>query len=163
MIEELRYQPEGRGFESWWGHWIFSNLPNPSSRTMAMRVYTASNRNEYQKIFRWGGGRGGKALPARKAPSSVSRLSKKCRILDVSQPYWPPRPVTGIALLLNFLQTEKDHLYGLVVRDPSYRSRGPGSIPGTPRFSEYWIWNGVHSALWVQLRSYLQEIAGARV
>jgi hypothetical protein len=24
-----------------------------------------------------------------------------------------------------------------------YRSRGPGSIPGTTRFSEkYWVWNG---------------------
>jgi hypothetical protein len=35
--------------------------------------------------------------------------------------------------------------WGLVVRVPGYRSRGPGSIPGATRFSDkWWVWNGVH-------------------
>jgi hypothetical protein len=33
-----------------------------------------------------------------------------------------------------------DRLYGLVVRVPVYRSKGPGSIPGATRFSEkQWV------------------------
>jgi hypothetical protein len=42
-------------------------------------------------------------------------------------------------------------LCGLVVRVPGYRSRGPRSSPG------------VHSASWVQLRSYLEEKLAAPV
>jgi hypothetical protein len=57
-----------------------------------------------------------------------------------------------------------DCLCGLVDRVPGYRSGSPGSIPCATRFSEkYWVWNGVHSVLCVQLRSYLEEIVVAPV
>jgi hypothetical protein len=33
VVKALCYKPEGRGFKYSWGHWIFFNWPNPSSRT----------------------------------------------------------------------------------------------------------------------------------
>jgi hypothetical protein len=50
-------------------------------------------------------GPGGKGQPAHKLATSllfVSQMSRKCRSCDVSQPYGPPQPVTGIALFLYF-------------------------------------------------------------
>jgi hypothetical protein len=41
-----------------------------------------------------------------------------------------------IIIRLAILRNIYDHLCGLVVRVPDYRSRGPGSIPGPTRFSE---------------------------
>jgi hypothetical protein len=40
-LAQLRYKPEGRGFDSRWCHWIFLNLNCPSGRTMAL----SSTRN----------------------------------------------------------------------------------------------------------------------
>jgi hypothetical protein len=58
----------------------------------------------------------------------------------------------------NLVGEGNDRLCGLVVRHHGYRSRGSGSIPGATRFSEkQWVWNGLHSASRVQLRSYLKE------
>jgi hypothetical protein len=55
---------------------------------------------------------GCKARPASKAdnldPPSMSRLPRHCRILDVSQPYRSPRPVTRTALLYSGWSTEPE-------------------------------------------------------
>jgi hypothetical protein len=47
VVKALCYKPEGRGVETRGEH-IFFNLPNPSGLTRPW-VYSASDRNEYQK------------------------------------------------------------------------------------------------------------------
>jgi hypothetical protein len=46
VVKALCYKPEGRGFDTLRGY--FLNLPNPPA-ALGPGVYSASNRNEYQK------------------------------------------------------------------------------------------------------------------
>jgi hypothetical protein len=102
VIEVLCYKPEDSGFDSQWGHWIsliYLILP----ATVGPGVYSASNRNEYQKhkkkIL---GSKRGRWVRLTTFTPSVSQLFRQCGFLNISQSYGPPRFVTGTALLSLF-------------------------------------------------------------
>jgi hypothetical protein len=69
VVKALCYKLEGRGFEVQWGEWIFS-IYLILQATLGPGVYSASNRNEYQKQKT--------LLP------SVSQPSRQCGILKIS-------------------------------------------------------------------------------
>jgi hypothetical protein len=91
LLKTLCYKQESRGLETRWREWIFFNLRNPSSRTR-LNEFQKQKNNVSANIER-------PVRRAEKFPWSLIRLYRRSGILNLLQPYRPPRPVTEIALL----------------------------------------------------------------
>jgi hypothetical protein len=76
----------------------FLNIPNPSSCLGFTQPLTEMSTISRKAMFLRT--RGCRRVRMTTPPPSVSRMCRQCGILNMSQPYRPPRPVTGIALLL---------------------------------------------------------------
>jgi hypothetical protein len=99
VVEALCYKLEGHRFEPWWGEWmvsIYLILPTALGPWVYSVLTEMSTRIRKKNLW---GVEYGWCIRLTTLPPSMSQLCRQCGVLNISQPYRPPRPVMGITLL----------------------------------------------------------------
>jgi hypothetical protein len=81
VVKALCYKPEGCGLETRWGERISFNLPSGRTRPWGFtQPLTDRSTRKRQIMFL-----GSKSRPVRGADNLMSRLSRQCAMLNISQ------------------------------------------------------------------------------
>ena len=124
LVESLRYNPEGRGFDSRCFHWKFF-LPR-----YVPGVDTVSNRNEYQEYFL--GSEGGRYVQLTTLPPPCA-IVMKSESLSLLEPSGPAQACTGVALSFIIFSTHghvtyEDFLQFLKLPTKHHRRLSPDAL-----------------------------------
>jgi hypothetical protein len=105
-----------------------SDITTSAQSLLNLRLYSSVTRPSITDIT-------GRCVRLTTSRPSTSRLSRKCGSLDVSQPYEPPRPVTGTALPYYLTYSQTAGLFVKVKEKLSLCLINGGAIPPLPQAS----------------------------